>query len=79
MRASWIEVARFHAVSGSGAREARDWFVLEKLGTHKPPMWMDEGLGTFMVEDRTFRIWIGGLNSDWWVVEELIETRSKHA
>jgi hypothetical protein len=71
VKASWVEANRFDAVSGSNARDARDWFAREHLDTHKSPVWLDEGLGTFEVLGRTFRIWIGGIDSNQWVIEEL--------
>lgn len=71
MRHQWVEVDRFPAVSGSSARDARDWWVLEGLETTKPAVWMEESIGTFTVFGRTFKITIGGADSDYWVVHEL--------
>lgn len=71
MRTSWFEIDRFPAVSGSSARHARDHFVLETLETVKEAVWMEEAIGTFTVLGRTFRITIGGADSDQWVIHEL--------
>lgn len=78
MRAGWQEIDRFKAVSGSNARRARDWFVLERLETVKEAVWMEESIGTFTVLGRTFKIGLGGVESDFWVVHELKSPGCKH-
>ena len=71
MRTAWVEVCRFPAVSGSSARDARDWFVQEFLETIKLAVWMEETLGTFTVFGRAYRIELAGAESEEWRVDEL--------
>jgi hypothetical protein len=78
VRANWIEVARFPAVSGSRSRDAIDWFAVEMMNTIHEPNWTDEEGGVFEVLSRTFRIRLGGLESEFWVVEELKIGSARH-
>ena len=77
MRATWIEIERYDTAPGSRDRDAIATFVVDHAGTAQWH-WLSEEKGTFEAAGRTFRISQGGVNSDQWVIEELMTPRSPH-
>lgn len=78
MRSAWVECCRYSAVAGTSRQLVRDEFVTEFLETTKRAVWMDEAFGTFMVFDKTYRVFLHrGPDREQWIVTELKVTGSK--
>jgi hypothetical protein len=79
MRASWQEIDRFPAAPGCLTRHAVEWFARDSQAAPGRWQWQSEDEGTFEADGRTFRIRLGGPDSDQWVIEELKASRGRHA